>query len=97
MSEHFAKGVGRWRGLLVLAALALLARPPLAAQEAEGDQATERDRLEALEQEVTELHAEIERLKRATPQAGEPAPAAETAAWRSWSAASRCSPRRSRS
>lgn len=77
MSERFAKCVGRCgAALLVLAALALPgAAMPLAAQEVEGDQATERDRLEALEQEITELRAEIERLKRATPQAGEPAPA----------------------
>ncbi len=77
MSERFAKCVGRCGAtLLVLAPLALLgAAMPLAAQEVEGDQATERDRLEALEQEITELRAEIERLKRATPQAGEPAPA----------------------
>ncbi|HEX5760580.1 MAG TPA: hypothetical protein VF121_15445 [Thermoanaerobaculia bacterium] len=76
MSELFAKGVGRRRSaLLVLALVALLgAASPLAAQEVEGDPATERDRLEALEQEVTELRAEIERLKRASPQAGEPAP-----------------------
>ena len=75
-------GEGRRRAALWMLVVAgvLVLGTPLAAQDGaavEGDRATERDRIEALEQEVTELRAEIERLKRATPEAGEPAPAPE--------------------